>query len=152
EAAKKDPRPSLIACRTIIGYGAPKKAGTKDSHGAALGAEEVAAARVKLGWNYPAFEIPQAILDTWRGFSARGHKECEAWRKRHSASGKRAEFDAALETRIRDEAFAALQALKEKIAREKPKTATRQSSGFALEALLPQVPELIGGSADLTGS
>src|SRR5262249_22705769 len=121
-------------------------------HGAALGAEEVAAARIKLGWNYPAFEVPEAILSASRNYGARGHKEREAWQKRLSSSSKRGEFETAIEGRIRDEAFAALQALKEKPAREKPKVATRQSSGMALEALLPRIPELIGGSADLTGS
>jgi transketolase len=151
-AAKTDPRPSLIACKTIIGYGAPKKAGTKDCHGSPLGAEEIAATRAKLGWNYPPFEVPNAVLNEWRGYGARNRGEYDAWKKRLQASPKWAEFDAAMEGKINPQAFTALQAVKDKAAAEKPKIATRQSSGLALEALLPQIPELVGGSADLTPS
>src|SRR5262249_8118278 len=97
-------------------------------------------------------DIPQPILNEWRGYGARGKKDFDAWKKRHAASAKRAEFDAALSGKIPEEAFKALQAVKEKAAAEKPKIATRQSSGLALEALLPKIPELTGGSADLTPS
>ena len=152
EAALKSDRPSLIACRTTIGYGAPTKAGSKDSHGAPLGAEETAATRQALGWEHPPFIVPDDILQPWRGFGARGQAACEAWRKRHQAHAQRAAFDAALGGVVNMAAVAALQPLIAKIAAEKPKHATRQASGHALEVLLPTIPELVGGSADLTGS
>ncbi len=150
--AGADPRPSLIACRTVIGFGAPKKAGTNSSHGAPLGADEIAGARQKLGWAHPPFEIPSAILEAWRGFGARGAAARAQWEKRLQASARRGAFEAAQKGVVDDAAFKALAALKEKAAKDKPRTATRQSSGLALEALLPAVPELAGGSADLTGS
>jgi transketolase len=151
-AAKADPRPSIISCKTIIGYGAPKKGGTKDCHGSPLGAEEVAATRVKLGWNSSAFDVPDTILQEWRSYGAKGKSTREGWEKRLQASAKKAEFEAAMAGKVPDAAYAALSALKEKVAAEKPKVATRQSSGMALEVLLPALTELVGGSADLTPS
>jgi len=145
-------KPSLIACRTIIGFGAPKKQGTKDCHGSPLGAEEVAAARQQLGWSSPAFVVPDDILNAWRKTGARGKTEAQAWQKRHDAAKNKAEFDRTMSGDVTPEAFTALTQLKQKVAAEKPKHATRQSSGAALEVLLPVVPELIGGSADLTPS
>jgi transketolase len=151
-AAKADARPSLIACRTVIGYGAPKKAGTKDCHGSPLGVEEIAAVREKLGWKYPAFEIPQNILGTWRGYGTRNQGEHQAWGKRLSASKNKAAFDQALHGAEPAKVRAMVNAFIHKVKQEKPKIATRQSSGNTLEVLLPVVPELVGGSADLTGS
>lgn len=150
--AQKDPRPSLIACKTIIGFGAPTKAGSKDCHGSPLGADEIAAARKALGWNYAPFEIPEDVLNTWRSFGTRSLGEYEAWTKRAAHSDKAGEFAQALKGELNASAKAALDALKKKIKAEKPKLATRQSSGAVLEALLPHVAELMGGSADLTGS
>ena len=94
ESAKKSDRPSLIACRTTIGFGAPNKAGTAKAHGSPLGAAETAAARIKLGWTAPAFEIPSPILDQWRAAGARGKPVRLAWEQRLAAldAGKRAEF------------------------------------------------------------
>ncbi|MEJ0061955.1 MAG: transketolase [Alphaproteobacteria bacterium] len=155
EATKKalaSDRPSLIACRTIIGYGAPTKAGTKDSHGSALGAAELAATREKLSWPHEAFTIPDSVLQSWRGFGKRSQAAYDSWAKRHQSHEKRAAFDAALSGDIPAAATAALKKLIDKIAAEKPSLATRQCSGNTLEVLLPEVPELIGGSADLTGS
>ena len=145
-------KPSLIACRTIIGYGAPKKQGTSGCHGSPLGAEEVAAARVKLGWNHAAFEVPEDVLSAWRAVGSRGNADYQAWAKRLSNAKNRTEFEAAMKGELSETAIAALAALKQKVAAEKPKHATRQSSGATLEALMPVLPELIGGSADLSPS
>src|SRR4029078_13343107 len=95
EAAQKSDRPSLIACRTTIGFGAPTKAGTEKAHGAPLGAEEIAAARAKLGWTAPSFEIPANIRDAWRAAGARGRPARLAWSERLAALDPqvRAEFE-----------------------------------------------------------
>ena len=145
-------KPSLIACRTIIGYGAPKKQGTSGVHGSALGADEVAAARQKLDWSHAAFEIPDDVLAAWRAVGSRGKVEHQAWQKRHAAAKDHAEFDRVMQGDMPESAVEALSQLKQKLAAEKPKHATRQSSGATLEVLMPVMPELIGGSADLTPS
>jgi transketolase len=151
-AAKADPRPSLIACKTVIGYGSPKKAGTKDCHGSPLGAEEIAATREKLGWPHAAFEMPEEILNEWRAIGTRSLPAYQAWQKRYQAAVTRTEFDGALARHTSPQMLDALTSLKTKIKSEKPKVATRQSSGMVLETLLPLVNELVGGSADLTPS
>ena len=145
-------KPSLIACRTIIGFGAPKKQGTHGCHGSPLGAEEIAAARVQLGWNHPPFVIPDNVLSAWRDVGGRGHADYTAWAKRHDASKDKAEFDRVMSGELPTKLEETIAALKQKVAAEKPKFATRQSSGAVLEVLLPIMPELIGGSADLTPS
>jgi len=145
-------KPSLIACRTIIGFGAPKKQGTHGSHGSPLGAEEVAAARVQLGWKSEPFVVPEAILSAWRKAGVRGKSDYQSWLKRHSAFPHRADFDHAIAGDLPETCDAALAQLKQKLAADKPKHATRQSSGAALEVLMPVLPELMGGSADLTPS
>jgi transketolase len=88
-------KPSLIACKTVIGYGAPTKAGTAATHGSPLGKDEVAGARQKLGWNYPPFDIPEPIFSAWRKIGARGKSARRKWTKRHAAmaDADRAEFD-----------------------------------------------------------
>ena len=155
EAAKTSDRPSLIACRTTIGFGAPTKAGTEKCHGSALGAEEIAGAREKLGWTAPAFEIPAAIRAQWRIAGERGRPERLAWETRLAAldAHKRTEFA----RRIRGvlptgELTAAVASVKQKLAEAPKEIATRSASEFALEALTAALPEMIGGSADLTGS
>jgi len=145
-------KPSLIACRTIIGFGAPKKQGTHGSHGSPLGAEEVAAARVKLGWPSEPFIVPDNVLSAWRKAGMRSRAALQAWQKRHAADPQHAEFDRAMAGDLPSTYAPAMTALKQKLAAEKPKHATRQSSGAVLEAILPVVPELVGGSADLTPS
>ncbi len=145
-------RPSLIACRTVIGYGAPTKAGTAAAHGSALGKDEVAGARQKLGWNHPPFVVPAPILACWRGFGARGAALNTEWRSRREAHAKRAAFDRQIAGDLPAEFDQAVLRLKRAIVAEAPKLATRQSSQKFLEALGPLMPELIGGSADLTGS
>jgi transketolase len=150
--AQSADRPSLIACRTTIGYGAPKKAGTAAAHGSPLGAEEIAGARAKLGWSYPPFVVPDAILAAWRAIGQRGKPSFESWQKRHAAHAERAEFDRRIGGDLLTAADLAINAVKKSVSAEAPKLATRQSSLRVLEALAPVLPELVGGSADLTGS
>ncbi len=152
EAAHRSDRPSLIACRTVIGYGAPTKAGTAATHGAALGKAEVAGAREKLGWPHAPFVLPDPVLSAWRAAGSRGAGSYQAWSDRHAQHAERAEFDRRIDGAL-PEAFApALAELKRAITAEAPKLATRVSSQKVLDALAPVLPELIGGSADLTGS
>ncbi len=150
EAAIADPRPSLIACRTIIGYGAPTKAGTSATHGSPLGADEIAGTRAALGWTAAPFEIPADIAAAWAEAGARGRVEAEAWDGRLAGHADRAEFERRMAgdlpagDLIRAHIDALLAA---------PKTvATRKASELALEALTAAIPEMVGGSADLTGS
>jgi transketolase len=152
--ARAADRPTLIAAHTTIGYGAPNKAGTEAVHGSALGADEVAATRKALGWSHPPFEIPDDVRAAWAGFGARGHAEREAWKGRLAAADKatRDELRRRLDARMTPEALAALAAHTAKMAETKPAMATRAASGAALEAIGPHAPELVGGSADLTGS
>jgi transketolase len=152
EAARKSDKPVMIACRTVIGYGAPKKAGTSGSHGSPLGDEEIAGARAKLGWSAAPFEVPDAVLNAWRSAGSRGAAAQKAWAEKLAKSDKRAEFDAALSGNLPATFTDAINAFKKKASEEKPKVATRISSQNTLEAIVPVVPELIGGSADLTGS
>ncbi len=151
-AALADERPSLIACRTIIGYGAPKKQATCGCHGAPLGAEEIAGARASLGWDSEPFVVPDEILAAWRKAGKRCRGEFDAWTERYKASSLRAEFDKALSAEMTKECLDALVKFKQSVAAEKPKQATRASSGAVLNAIFPLFPEMVGGSADLTGS
>lgn len=151
-AAKLTDKPSLIACRTTIGYGAPTKANTSGSHGSPLGAAEIEGARKALNWPYPAFEIPETILKAWRAYGDRGHPTVDAWVKRLARSENRLAFKAAIAGDLPAEARAALHAHKKAVSETKPKIATRQSSGNTLDVIVPLVPEMMGGSADLTGS
>jgi transketolase len=151
-AAKTSDRPTLIAARTTIGYGAPRKAGTEKVHGSPLGAEELKAAKEKLGIAYPPFEIPAEILSAWRAAGARSGNLSGAWWERLAASPKRAEFERRLAGRLPESFDAAIDGLKLKLATEKPKLASRKASQVALEVINGVLPETIGGSADLTGS
>jgi transketolase len=147
-------KPSLIACKTVIGYGAPTKAGTAATHGSPLGKDEVAGARQKLGWNYPPFDIPEPIFSAWRKIGARGKSARRKWTKRHAAmaDADRAEFDRRQKGDIPAAVGEAIVAFKTKVAAEKPSWATRKSSQEALEVINPVLPDTVGGSADLTGS
>ncbi len=153
-AAKKSERPSLIACRTLIGYGAPNKQGTSATHGSPLGAAEIEATRAHLHWSYAPFELPQAILDTWRAAGNKGKAAHAKWNAAHEAlpAEKRSEFDRTVAGTLPRALPEAISQLKAKWLVEKPKLATRQSSQASLEAIASVMPELIGGSADLTGS
>ncbi len=154
QAAQTAERPSLIACRTVIGRGAPNKQGTAATHGSALGAAEVAAARVTLGWSAPPFEVPAPVLTAWRSAGRRCLPQANGWRDRLAAAAPaaRAAFLAAQAGDLPAGLDAALAAYKAKLAAERPKWATRKASQMALEVINPLVPEMIGGSADLTGS
>jgi transketolase len=154
QTAKQSDRPSLIACKTVIGYGAPNKKGTEAAHGAPLGAEEVAGARLTYGWSYAPFEIPEAVLSAWRAVGARGGDRSAGWRSRLSAQPQAtqrafADLDGGAVTA---EGAEKLSALKAEWLASKPKIATRQASQKVLDAITPAMPRLIGGSADLTHS
>jgi transketolase len=150
DEAMADPRPSLIACRTIIGWGAPNKQGTAATHGAALGADEVAAARKQLLWDSEPFVVPGPILAEWRESGGRGRQAHEDWRARLAASPHRDEFVRRMEGRLPSDL--GLDAWLDSLASDPQKIATRKASELALEAINAALPETIGGSADLTGS
>ncbi|MBV8972018.1 MAG: transketolase [Sphingomonadaceae bacterium] len=152
--AKADPRPSLIACRTTIGYGAPTKAGTSGSHGSALGAGEVAGARAALGWDAAPFEVPADILAAWREAGGRGRDEHAAWADRLAAADPelRAQFERRVAGNPPAEAFAAIDAHIAGLLAKPQTIATRKASELVLDAVTPLAPGMIGGSADLTGS
>jgi transketolase len=150
--AQRADRPTMIACRTVIGYGAPKKAGTAATHGAPLGADEVAGAREKLGWPHAPFVVPDRILAAWREIGRRGTPAYQGWSKRHDGHADRLEFDRRVKGDLPAGFAGAMESLKTAAAREAPKLATRQCSQKVLDTLAPVMPELVGGSADLTGS
>ncbi|WP_280950376.1 MULTISPECIES: transketolase [Rhodomicrobium] len=152
EAARRSGKPSLIACKTIIGKGAPNKQGTSATHGSPLGAEEIGKAREALGWPYPAFEVPGNILEAWRGAPAYGRSERQAWLQRIQEDPRGQDLAVALSGEIGEAMHGAVARVKEQFAKDMPKLATRQSSQAVLEALTAALPALIGGSADLTPS
>ncbi|MGE0254953.1 MAG: transketolase [Alphaproteobacteria bacterium] len=153
-AAKASDRPSLIACRTVIGYGAPNKQGTAATHGAPLGKDEIAATRAALGWPHDPFVVPDDVLAAWRAAGARGAKARRAWQGRLRAAGQATadEFRRTVAGKPAPGLAAALAAHKAKLAADKPALATRAASRAALAAIAPAMPELVGGSADLTES
>ena len=150
--AKNDPRPSMIACRTLIGYGAPGKQGKESVHGAPLGSEQIAAARETLIWPHEPFELPEPVLAGWRKAGARGAPSREAWRQRLANSPQGAEFERFLQGDVASEIATPLQAFREQLALEKPKVATRKSSEMTLGVINGATRATIGGSADLTHS
>ncbi len=154
EAARETDAPSMIACRTTIAYGAPEKAGTSASHGSPLGEAEIAGARAALDWPHPPFVVPDDILAAWREVGARGNAAREAWKRRFAQlpADQRTEFERVIAGEPPAAAAGALDAVKQGFAADRPKQATRKSSGQVLDAVAAVVPELIGGSADLTGS
>jgi transketolase len=147
-------RPSLIACRTIIGYGAPSKAGTAATHGSPLGADEVKGARERLNWPYPPFQVPEHILAGWRAAGRRHRATYEGWSKAANRLDPpaRAALTDPIDAEVTSNIRAAIGAAKSSFMREGAKLATRQSSQKVLEKLVPIIPGLVGGSADLTGS
>lgn len=153
--AQKSDRPTLIACKTTIAFGAPTKAGTSKSHGSPLGADEIAGTRKALNWDAPPFEIPADILDAWRAAGSRGAALRSAWEKKLAAvdATQRAEFERRMKGDLPVKALTDAVANMKAALTEAPKDiATRTASEQALEALVPVVPEMVGGSADLTGS
>src|SRR5689334_22314017 len=155
EKAQTSDKPVLIACRTKIGFGAPTKQGSEKSHGSPLGAEEIAGARKTLAWTSAPFEVPADILKAWRTAGARSKGAHSDWKIRLGQldSAKRAQFERRMKGELPKQALAdAVRAVKEKLAAEPKNIATRTACEFALESLIPALPEMIGGSADLTGS
>jgi len=150
--ATRQDRPTLIACKTKIGRGAATMEGSHKTHGAALGAAEIAATRLGLSWTHEPFELPEAIDRAWKKVGKRGAKERKAWEARLNASSRAADFTRAMKGELPVGAFDALNAKIAELVETQPAQATRQSSGAALDELFAAIPELVGGSADLTGS
>jgi transketolase len=152
DAKKSTDKPTLIAAKTTIGFGAPKKAGTEKVHGAPLGAEELAGAKAALGITYPAFEIPSAILDAWRAAGTRSQNVRGEWESRLAANGKKDEFTRRMSGKLPADFAKAMNDYKRKLVEDKPKVASRKASQMALEVINKAVPETLAGSADLTHS
>ena len=153
EKAQSSDRPTMIACRTLIAFGAPTKAGKSSSHGSPLGADEIKGAREKLGWREAPFHVPNDVLTQWRSAGQRSKAAHAAWTQRLQNSGKRAEFERRIKGELpANQIASAVRAMKESLAATPKEIATRVASEQALEALTAAVPEMVGGSADLTGS
>ncbi len=152
ESAKGSDRPSLIACKTIIGFGAPKAAGTAKAHGAITADDEIAGVRDSVGWNHPPFELPQDVVALWRMAGQRSAGARGDWAKRLAASPDRAAFDAAMSGAIPASLDAAMAAYCKTLVADAPKIATRKASEMALEVINAETEITVGGSADLTGS
>ena len=148
--AAADPRPSLIACKTVIGYGAPTKQGTAATHGAPLGDEEIAGTRAALGWEHEPFVIPDDVLTSWRQLGEKGAAVRADWDKRLGDHPQAGEFQRRMAGELPD--GSAMQDYLESLAKDPPKVATRKASEMALGAITEALPEMLGGSADLTGS
>ena len=153
-AAKKSLRPVLIACKTHIGFGAPKKQDTAAAHGSPLGPEEIAATRAAYGWTHGPFEIPADIRDAWAAVGRRGAGARAEWDAKLAALSerKRAEFLRVMAGEPAPKLASAIRALKKALSETAPSMATRKASEVALAAINPVCPETLGGSADLTGS
>jgi transketolase len=151
-AAQRDERPSLIACRTVIGFGAPNKQGGHNVHGSPLGADEVAAARAHLGWDHPPFEVPHDIYADWQNVAQRGAQARLAWQARLDASPHADAFRAFHAAPDMTALGGALNALKAQISADAPKKATRVASQQVLDIVNALWPQTVGGSADLTPS
>ncbi|KLI63755.1 transketolase [Aurantiacibacter marinus] len=150
EAVAETGKPTLVQCTTVIGKGAPNKGGTSGVHGSPLGEDEIAAARKELGWSHDPFVIPDDIMAAWRAAGERSKEAHCEWTGRLGASPHKAEFSRRMSGELRDEAKATK--IFRKWLEEPQKVATRKASEMALDVLTPLLPEMIGGSADLTGS
>ncbi|RDV05804.1 transketolase [Undibacter mobilis] len=153
--AQSSDKPVMIACRTTIGFGSPSKAGKSSSHGSPLGADDIKGTREALKWTSPPFEIPADILKDWRKAGERSKAAHADWDKRFAAleAGQRSEFTRRMNGELPKAALdAAVKAVKESLQASPKEIATRTACEFALETLIPAVPDMIGGSADLTGS
>ncbi len=148
--AQKSDKPTLIACKTQIGFGAPTKCGTSKCHGSPLGAEEVAAMRKALDWPYDPFEIPEEILSLWKEAGLKNRQTYKQWQERVHAAGK--SFDDFINDRLPSGWDEHLKTLEEKAIAEQTKVATRKASQMCLEQIVPYVPQIVGGSADLAAS
>ena len=152
QAAQNTDKPTMIACKTIIGFGAPTKQGTSATHGSPLGAEEIAGARKALGWDYPPFVVPDEILTAWRATGSRGASLRKDWEKRLAGSSHKAELNRITSGALPANFDEVIATYKKELAKNPPWIATRNASQNALDIINAAVPETIGGSADLTGS
>jgi transketolase len=154
EQARHGDRPSLIACRTVIGFGAPNRQGTEKAHGAPLGNDEVARTREALDWPHQPFQLPDAVLDAWREIGAQGRDIHRAWieRSRRVCSGARSPFHDALNRKLPSDYALTMALIRDRFAAEQPNIATRQASQRVIDAIAEALPNLLGGSADLTHS
>jgi transketolase len=152
--ARHDSRPSLIACRTVIGFGAPNRQGTEKAHGAPLGADEIEKTRRALDWPHAPFQIPGAIADAWREIGAQGHAARRAWidRSRRQSSMGRSPFHDALNRKLPCGYAGVMAQIRTRFGTERPKIATRQASQLVIDVIAEALPNLLGGSADLTHS
>ena len=152
--SKKSDRPSMIAAKTIIGYGAPTKAGTSTAHGALTDASEIAGTREKLGWPHAPFTVPADVSKAWLAAGARSGADRHAWNEKlaKASSKTRAEFERVMAGDLAKGFAKAIRAVKADAAAKKPEVATRKASEMVLDAIQPVMPELVSGSADLTGS
>ncbi|SIO01811.1 transketolase [Parasphingorhabdus marina DSM 22363] len=148
--AQDDPRPSLVACKTIIGYGAPTKQGTSATHGAPLGDDEIAGTREALGWEHEPFVVPDDIKAAWLELGKKGQEAHKSWQERLEGHAEKAEFQRRMAGELPD--GSAMQAYLADLAADPPKVATRKASEMALGAITAALPDMLGGSADLTGS
>ncbi|MBK74978.1 MAG: transketolase [Henriciella sp.] len=149
--AQSQDKPVMIACKTIIGYGAPTIAGTGKAHGGPYGADEIAGIRKNIGWDHEPFMVPDEIADAWKREGAHAASQHGEWKKRRDASAKKGAFDAAMAGELGD-IEAVVRAHKQDVVDSGKDDATRKWSGAVLEKLTASIPEMIGGSADLSGS
>ena len=152
DVAKKSRKPSLIACKTVIGFGAPTLAGSHKTHGAPLGDDEIQATRTALGWDHPPFEIPSDIRSLWQEIATRGLDMRTHWQSRLDSSVKKSRFERAMSGELPKGLATRMRRYKKQLKAELPKVASRQASQMALEVINAAVPTMVGGSADLTGS
>ncbi|MEC9077161.1 MAG: transketolase [Pseudomonadota bacterium] len=152
EAAKKSRKPSLIACRTTIGFGAPNLSGSHKTHGAPLGAEEIQATRDALGWTEGPYEIPADIRSEWESIANRGQSIRHKWQSRLDVSPKKSRFERTISGELPKALATRMRRYRKALKAERPKVASRQASQMALEVINGAVPSMVGGSADLTGS
>jgi len=152
DVAKKSRKPSLIACKTVIGFGAPTLAGSHKTHGAPLGDDEIQATRTALGWDHPPFEIPSDIRSLWQEIATRGLDMRIHWQSRLDSSVKKSRFERAMSGELPKALATRMRRYKKQLKAELPKVASRQASQMALEVINAAVPTMVGGSADLTGS
>lgn len=154
EQARHSDRPSLIACRTVIGFGAPNRQGSEKAHGAPLGADEIEKTRDALNWPHAPFELPQAVRDAWREAGVRGHEQRRAWieRTRRPQAGERSAFHDALNRNLPCGYVDAMARIRSRFGSEQPTIATRQASQLVIDVVAEALPNLLGGSADLTHS
>ncbi|MDX1781734.1 MAG: transketolase [Thalassovita sp.] len=152
EMARANHKPSLIACRTVIGKGAPNKGGSHKVHGSPLGEEEIAATREALNWPYPAFEVPAEVKSAWEAIAQRGTDLRKSWQDRLNAAPKKDDFARSIAAPDMAALDAAMNTYKARLSADQPKVATRKASEMALEVVNATLPNSVGGSADLTGS